>query len=78
MIDPDKTRLLLRDAIEKMGSQEKLAEAVGRSQAAVSLALTRGRVSAGMAFAIERATQGSVASAELRPDVFGSVPERAQ
>ena len=61
---------LISKAIAVAGSQKKLAEACGVSQAAVSKWLMGGGVSAESALAIERATDGSVRAEDLRPDVF--------
>lgn len=60
----------LSRAVQIAGSQHKLADAIGFSQHAVWHALRRGRVSAEMARAIEKAT--GVAAADLRPDLFGA------
>lgn len=65
-------RDLLERAIRALGSQQKLAEAIGLSQQGVSYLLNNApRVTAEVAVAIERATGGQVRRAELRPDIFG-------
>ncbi len=62
----------LTKAIDVFGSQAKLAAAANVSQQAISAALNGSRsISAEMAVAIERATQGHVQRADLRPDIFG-------
>ena len=64
-------RPLLERAIALLGSQQKLAAAVGLSQQGVSYLLNQApRVAAEVAVAIERATKGAVTAAELRPDIF--------
>lgn len=57
-------------AILIAGSEAKLGRAAGVSQNAIWQAKRRGRVSAELAVAIERATAGLVSRAELRPDLF--------
>lgn len=57
-------------AIKIAGSEAKLGAATGYSQHAIWQAKRKGRVSAEMAVRIERATQGLVSKAELRPDLF--------
>lgn len=58
-------------AIALIGSETKLGEAMGYSQAAINKAKKAGRVSAEMAVAIERATSGKITRQRLRPDLFG-------
>jgi DNA-binding transcriptional regulator YdaS (Cro superfamily) len=66
-------RDLIESAIKALGSQEKLAEAIGISQQGVSYLLRHApRVTAEVAVAIERATQGKVRRSDLRPDIFGA------
>lgn len=60
------------DAISILGSEAKLAAACGYSQAAVSKAKHSGRVSAEMAVAIERATDGAIPRSDFRPDLWGA------
>lgn len=62
---------LMCQAIMLLGSQQKLADAVGRSQNAVFHAKSTGRVTAEMALAIDRATDGAVSRHQLRPDLYG-------
>jgi len=57
-------------AIRKAGSEAKLAEMIGCSQVAVNKAKRRGRPSAEMAVAIDRALAGDPAKHDLRPDLF--------
>jgi DNA-binding transcriptional regulator YdaS (Cro superfamily) len=57
-------------AIALAGSQTRLGEATGFSQAAINKARRRGRLSAEMALAIHRFTAGAVAASELRPDLW--------
>lgn len=66
-------RDLIKSAINALGSQEKLAEAIGLSQQGVSYLLHHApRVTAEVAVAIERATKGKIRKADLRPDIFGA------
>lgn len=66
-------RDLIESAIKALGSQEKLAEAIGISQQGVSYLLRHApRVTAEVAVAIERATRGKVRRSDLRPDIFGA------
>ena len=64
----------LRSAIVLFGNPTRLAAAIGYSQHAVWHAVKRGRVSARMAVAIHRVTNGAVTAAELRPDLFAIQP----
>lgn len=59
-------------AIAIAGSEQKLGAAAGVSQNAIWQAKKRGRVSAELAVAIEKATSGAVTRAELRPDLFAA------
>lgn len=61
----------LEKALLIYGSQNALAKAIGYSQHAVWHACKKGRVSPGMAVAIERATNAVVLRGDLRPDIFG-------
>lgn len=64
-------------AVQKLGSQSKLAEAMGCSQQQISYLLKEAKgMTAEMAIAVERATDGEVSRETLRPDIFGQ-PERA-
>lgn len=60
----------IETAIALAGSETKLGEATGYSQAAINKAKKAGRVSAEMAVAIEKATKGQVSRHRLRPDIF--------
>lgn len=57
-------------AIGILGSQSKLADAMGCSQQQISYLLRAKAISAEMAIAIDRATGGEVAREVLRPDIF--------
>jgi len=61
----------LNKAVALAGSETRLSRATGYSQPAINKARRRGRVSAELAIAIERALGGAVTRAELRPDLFG-------
>jgi len=61
-------------AIEKAGSEAKLAALVGCSQVAINKAKHRHKVTAEMAVKIETALDGYVTRHDLRPDLF---PEHA-
>lgn len=66
---------LIEKAIELKGSQAKLAEAMGCSQQQISYLLKAKSVSAEMATAIDKATNGKVPRNKLRPDLFGKQAE---
>lgn len=68
--NPNRTKALLEAAITISGSEAKLGKATGYSQNAIWHAKTKGRVSAEMAAAIHRATNGAVAKNMLRPDIY--------
>lgn len=58
-------------AVDHLGSQNQLAEAMGCSQSKVSwLLVTAKQISAEDAVAIDRATGGEVTKTELRPDLW--------
>ncbi|VTZ61798.1 transcriptional regulator [Sinorhizobium medicae] len=63
------TRLLER-AIAIAGSEAKLGKMVGKSQNAIWSAKRKGRVSAEIAIAIDRVTNGVISKSQLRPDIF--------
>jgi len=68
---------LLKRAVEKAGSQKKLAAAIGLSQQGISYLLNSAeRVSAETAVAIDRFTRGEISKEQLRPDLFGSASRR--
>lgn len=60
----------ITQAITLLGSEAKLGAAAGVSQHAIWSAKRKGRVSAELAIKIERATEGKVTRAQLRPDLF--------
>jgi DNA-binding transcriptional regulator YdaS (Cro superfamily) len=61
---------LLR-AIRLVGSQPKLAAAMGCSQSKVSWLITTAHdISAEDALKVDRATDGAVSASELRPDIW--------
>lgn len=66
---PAITRLLER-AIAFAGSEAKLGSLTGYSQNAIWYAKRNGRVSAELASAIDRVTNGIISKSEMRPDVF--------
>ena len=70
------TSAAFRRAVALAGSESKLSRATGYSQPAINKARRKGRVSAELAIAIERATKGAVSRNELRPDLFGAGAER--
>jgi DNA-binding transcriptional regulator YdaS (Cro superfamily) len=68
----DRRKKLIQLAVEKAGSQKKLADAIGLSQQGVSWLLRNApRVSAETALAIDRFTNGEIPKEKLRPDIFG-------
>jgi DNA-binding transcriptional regulator YdaS (Cro superfamily) len=61
----------LNRAVRHLGSQKRLAEAIGCSQAKISwLLLSADKIDAEDAVAIDRATEGAVSKSQLRPDLF--------
>jgi DNA-binding transcriptional regulator YdaS (Cro superfamily) len=64
-------------AIAFAGTETRLAEAIGFSQAAINKAKRRGHVSAEMALAIHRFTNGAIAASEMRPDLWSRAGEVA-
>jgi DNA-binding transcriptional regulator YdaS (Cro superfamily) len=64
------TTTLIQTAIDRFGSEAKLAAAADVSQAAINKAKHAPRVSAEMAVRIERATNGQITREQLRPDLF--------
>lgn len=69
-VTPSDVTGLIEAAITLAGSEAKLGAAAGYSQHAIWHAKKRGRVSAEMAVAIDRATGGAVAKHRLRPDIY--------
>lgn len=64
-------------AVAQLGSQQKLADALGIRSPSISEWRTRNRVPAERCVAVEEATGGAVTRYELRPDVFGAAPGQA-
>ncbi|AOF88532.1 YdaS family helix-turn-helix protein [Sinorhizobium sp. RAC02] len=64
---------LLEAAITIAGSEAKLGALAGYSQNAIWYAKRNGRVSAELASAIDRATNGAISKSQLRPDMFPPV-----
>ena len=64
-------------AVEILGTQDALAEALGIRSPSISEWRSRGRVPTERCLGIERATKGKVTRYELRPDVFGKQPKVA-
>lgn len=70
-------REALEKAIELAGSQEKLAGMTGYTQGAISQMLNReGKASIKAALQFEDALEGKVTRYQLRPDFFGSPPDK--
>lgn len=75
---PDEVRSLIAEAAKRFGGSEtKLATAAGCSQNAVWAAKRAGRVSAELAVALERATDGEVPRWRLRPDLWSRPTDSA-
>lgn len=64
----------LERAIQAVGSQQALADALGIKSPSIAEWRKRGRIPAERAVEIERATDGAVTCHELRPDLW---PEAA-
>lgn len=66
-------------AIKIVGTQEDLAEEVGVSQPTVSSWVTsRRKIAPKHCRKIELLTGGVVTRCQLRPDIFGDVPEQSE
>jgi DNA-binding transcriptional regulator YdaS (Cro superfamily) len=64
---------LFKAAVLLVGSQAKLAKAMGCSQQKVSWLLTSAdHIDAEDALAVQRATDGAVSASDLRPDLWPS------
>jgi DNA-binding transcriptional regulator YdaS (Cro superfamily) len=62
----------IEEAVALLGSQRKVAEAVGCSQQYISLLIKDGgKITAEMSLALDRATDGRVSKHRTRPDIFG-------
>lgn len=69
----------IQKAVDICGSQKALADKIGITQPGVSFLLHEAKnVSAELAIAIEKATEGQVTRVHLRPDIWVSaLPEQA-
>jgi DNA-binding transcriptional regulator YdaS (Cro superfamily) len=65
----------IQKAIKIAGSQSALARKIGVPPQYVQYWAKKNRVPAERVIAIEKATDGEVTRAELRPDLFGTDPE---
>lgn len=63
-------------AIEALGSQLALAEALKIKSPSISEWRIRDRIPAERCVPIEQLTGGAVTRYEMRPDVFGNAPEQ--
>lgn len=68
----------LSRAIEAVGSQQALADALKIKSPSISGWRQAGRVPVERCAAVEEATGGRVTRHELRPDVFGPAPSKAE
>lgn len=69
------SRPMIRAAVRHLGSQGKLARALGLSQARVSqLCSSVARCSAEIALGVEKATNQSIPAWHIRPDLFPHPP----
>lgn len=72
-------RDLVRKAVARAGSQQALGDAIGVSQQGISYLLTAApNISAELAVAIDKFTQGEVSKTALRPDLFGDAPAQTE
>lgn len=67
----------IQRAIEAIGSQNALADALGIRAPSITGWKNRSKVPASRCLAIEQATGGAVTRYELRPDVYGAKPIHA-
>lgn len=65
-----KATALILLAIEKFGTEAKLAAAAGISQPTLNEAKKTGRVGPRLAIGLERATKGEIRRSDLRPDLW--------
>jgi len=65
----------LDTVIEKVGTQQRLAELLGVKSPSIAEWRKRKRVPAERCIAIETLTSGAVTRYDLRPDVFGPAPK---
>jgi DNA-binding transcriptional regulator YdaS (Cro superfamily) len=68
----------LQAAIDALGSQQALADALLIRPPSITEWKQRGRVPAERCLAIEKATGGKVTRYDLRPDVYGEAPVELQ
>jgi len=66
---------LIKTAVDKHGSQAKLATAMGCSQQQIAYLLKASSITAEMAMKVDEATDGTVSRHDLRPDIFGPAPQ---
>jgi DNA-binding transcriptional regulator YdaS (Cro superfamily) len=69
---PNQESSALEEAIRIAGSEAKLGDLTGFSQVAINKAKKRGRCSAEMAAAIDRALAPNITKNDLRPDLWPS------
>lgn len=69
-----KVQSLILSAIEKFGTEAKLAEAAGISQPVINEAKKTGRVGPRLAIGLEKATRGEIKRSDLRPDLWEETP----
>ncbi len=68
----------IKIAVDHCGSQKALADKIGITQPGVSFLLHEAKsISAELAIAIEKATDGKVTREHLRPDIWAPQPEQA-
>lgn len=74
--NPKTVTSLVERAIAFAGSEAKLGTMIGKSQNAIWSAKRKGRVSAEIAVAIHRVTNGVITKEDLRPDLFPREDQR--
>lgn len=75
---PD-VQTFIKRAVDRLGSQAKLASAAGCSQQLISQLLNGDvGITAETAIKIDKATGGAVSKRDLRPDIFGAAPKRRE
>lgn len=72
----DKTTSAIERAIEEVGGQVAMAERLNISPQAVNKWARKKQAPADRCLEIEKATAGKVTRYQLRPDVFGTRPDR--
>lgn len=69
-VDMSDIKSLIQEAVDRFGSEAKLAEAAGFAQPTINEAKKSGRVGPRLAIGLEKATQGAIPRWVSRPDLW--------